>query len=212
MPTLHWSPRSPYVRKVMVALHEKGLASQVTVVRTHADPLIPHDGLMQVNPLSKIPTLEREGLPPIWDSRVICEWADQEGTEGPRLFPADPETRLLALRDEATGSGLMDIALPWLVETRMRPEEQRSPQQIDAWRRKAGSTLDWLEANIGAIAARDFDIGHVAIGVALSYLDFRFGAENWPEGRPQLAGWHTSFRARPSVQATEFRDDPRPAG
>ena len=116
------------------------------------------------------------------------------------------------MRDEATGSGLMDISLPWLVETRMRSEEQRSPQQIDAWRRKAGSTLDWLEANIGAIAARDFDIGHVAIGVALSYLDFRFGAENWPEGRPQLAAWHTSFRARPSVHATEFRDDPRPAG
>ena len=212
MPTLHWSPRSPYVRKAMVALHEKGLAAQVTTVRTHADPLIPHEGLMQVNPLSKIPTLEREGLPPIWDSRVICEWADATGQAGPRLFPADAQARLIALRDEATGSGLMDIALPWLVETRMRPESQRSDQQIAAFRRKTASVLDWLEGNIDAIGARDFDIGHIAIGVALSYLDFRFAAEVWPEERPRLAAWHAGFRARPSVQATEFRDDPRPAG
>lgn len=211
MPTLHWSPRSPYVRKAMVAIHEKGLSDKVQTVRTAADPMVPHEGLMEINPLSKIPTLEREGLPPIWDSRVICEWADATGTTGPNLFPAEPEARLAALRDEATGSGLMDLALPWLVETRMRPESQRSDQQIAAFRRKTLSTLDWLEANIDAIAARDFDVGHIAIGVALCYLDFRFSAENWPEGRPKLAAWHAGFRARPSVQATEFRDDPRPA-
>lgn len=88
MPILHWSPRSPYVRKAMVALHEKGLADEVETVRTHADPMIPHEELMRINPLSKIPTLEREDKPAIWDSRVICEWADTIGTSGPRLFPA----------------------------------------------------------------------------------------------------------------------------
>ncbi len=212
MTLLHWSPRSPYVRKAMVALHEKGLAESVPAMRTAADPMVPHEGLMAVNPLSKIPTLERDGASPIWDSRVICEWADMTGTTGPRLFPADPEARLLALRDEATGTGLLDIALTLLVETRMRPAEQQSEKLIAANRRKMASVLDWLEANIAAIAARPFDVGHLGIGVALCYLNFRFAADEWPAARPHLAAWHAGFCARPSVLATEFRDDPRPAG
>lgn len=212
MPVLHWSPRSPYVRKAMVALHEKGLADQVQTPRTAADPMVPHEGLMAVNPLSKIPTLERDGAPAIWDSRVICEWADMTGPTGPTLFPAAPEARLLALRDEATGTGLLDIALALLIETRMRPPEQQSEKLIAANRRKMTRVLDWLEANIPAIAARPFDVGHLGIGVALCYLNFRFAAEDWPATRPRLAAWHAGFCARPSVLATEFRDDPRPAG
>lgn len=212
MTLLHWSPRSPYVRKAMVALHEKGLEAEVNTVRTHADPMIPHEELMQINPLSKIPTLERDGLPGIWDSRVICEWADHKGDTGPDLFPADFEARMLALRDEATGTGLMDVALPWLVEARLRPEEQRSDELIEVYRRKLNSVADWLEGNIDDIAARPFDIGHLSIGVALDYLNFRFSDENWQGGRPKLTAWHRGVMARASFEATTFRDDPRPTG
>lgn len=209
---LHWSPRSPYVRKAMVALHEKGLADEVETVRTHADPLIPHEELMRINPLSKIPTLERGDAPAIWDSRVVAEWADHVGGTGPRLFPEDFEPRMIALRDEATGNGLMDVALPWLVEERLRPAEQRSDAMIAVYRRKMHSAADWLEARIDEIAARPFDIGHVAIATALAYLDFRFAHENWQESRPKLAAWHKDVMTRPSFEATTFRDDPRPTG
>lgn len=211
MPTLHWSPRSPYVRKAMVALHEKGLDGIVRTTRTAADPMVPHEGLMEINPLSKIPTLERDDAETIWDSRVICEWADMTGTSGPVLFPSDPQARLIALRDEATGSGILDIALTLLIETRMRPAEQQSEKLIAANRRKLFSALDWLEANIDTIAGRPFDVGHLSIGVALCYLNFRFADDNWPASRPRLAAWHEAFRQRSSVIATEFRDDPRPA-
>jgi len=206
MPLLHWSPRSPYVRKVMVALHEKGLAGQVGTVRTHADPMIPHEGLMALNPLSKIPTLELEDGRVLFDSHVICHWADQNGISGPILFPGDP----MAERDEALGTGLLDIALPWLVEERMRPVALRSPQMITVYRAKLNRVADWLEDHAPALMARPYDIGHLSIGVALCYLDFRFDAENWREGRPALAEWHAGFCARPSVVATGFRDDPRP--
>ena len=36
-------------------------------------------------------------------------------------------------------------------------------------------------------------IGHVAIGVALGYLDFRFDELHWRDGRPRLAAWHATF-------------------
>ncbi|KRW95232.1 glutathione S-transferase family protein [Paracoccus sp. MKU1] len=207
MPLLHWSPRSPYVRKVMVALHEKGLANEVRTVRTHADPMILHRELMQMNPLSKIPTLELEDGTVLFDSHVICRWADRAGSGGPYLFPGAIE----AERDEALGTGLLDVALPWLVETRMRPEAKRSAELVTVYRCKLNRVADWLEGHALRLAERPFDIGHLSIGVALCYLDFRFDAERWRDGRPRLAEWHAAFCARPSVRATTFHDDPRPA-
>ena len=50
-------------------------------------------------------------------------------------------------------------------------------------------------------------IGHVAIGIALSYLDFRFTELRWRDGHPRLAAWHASFDARPSVVANPPIDD-----
>src|SRR5262249_22518521 len=87
MPLLHWSPRSPYVRKVMLAFHEKGLADAIQTIRTTAHPVVPQEDLMLVSPLSKIPTLEREDGLPLGDSRVIMEGGDRPGKGAPRLFP-----------------------------------------------------------------------------------------------------------------------------
>lgn len=210
MPLLHWSPRSPYVRKVMVALREKGLVEAVPTVRTHADPMIPHSDLMTVNPLSKIPTLELDDGTILFDSHVVCRWAETTGTCGPCLFPNGLQG-LEAERDEALGTGLLDVALLWLVEARMRPEAQRSEQMINVYRTKMNRVADWLEAYVPQLDARPFDIGHLTIGVALNYLDFRLADENWRKGHSRLAEWHQGFAARPSVQAEPFRDDPRPA-
>lgn len=211
MPLLHWSPRSPYVRKVMVALHEKGLADGVRTVRTYADPMIPHEGLMRLNPLSKIPTLELDDGRVLFDSHVICRWADEQSNAGPRLFPRGPG-QLEAERDEALGNGLLDVALAWLIETRMRPDAQRSAELVSVYRTKLVRTADWLETHVPDLEQRPFDIGHLTIGVALAYLDFRFASEAWRDGRPMLARWQATFSARASVPPTSFRDDPRPAG
>ncbi|WP_138470195.1 glutathione S-transferase family protein [Poseidonocella sp. HB161398] len=210
MTILHWSPRSPYVRKVMVALHEKGLADAVTCVRTLADPMVPPGDFFAVNPLAKIPTLERDGQPPLWDSRVILEWADQAGTTGPALFPADPEARLRVLADEALGTGMLETGVAMLIERFMRAPEAQDPRVTAACERKLAAALGYLEGHAAEMAARDFDAGQLSVGVALCYLDFRFDALGWRNGRPQLAAWHAAFAARPSVIATEFRDDPRP--
>ena len=40
-----------------------------------------------------------------------------------------------------------------------------------------------------------------------SYLDFRFGHEDWRAEHPRTAGWHREFAARASVRATEPIDD-----
>ena len=52
MMQLHWSPKSPYVRKVMVCAHELGLLDRLVLLRSVAAMLKPNPVLMQHNPLS----------------------------------------------------------------------------------------------------------------------------------------------------------------
>src|ERR1700757_537799 len=90
---LHWSPRSPFVRKVMIVAHERGLADRLTCVRTIAATAKPHAELMKDNPLSKIPTLVLDDGTILYDSPVICEYLN--GLDGvPLLFPTEPKARL----------------------------------------------------------------------------------------------------------------------
>ncbi len=197
--TLHWSPRSPYVRKVVIAAHELDLADRIDRVRTLVGGTTPHPELMRENPLGKIPTLVLEDGTIIYDSPVVCEFLDTLH-DGDKLFPAAWPARLVALRWQALGSGMLDISLLRLTE-RNKPEAQRSAPHEALWLGKIACCLDALEAQAAALAATQFNIGHIAIGVALGYLDFRFAAEAWRGDRPALAAWHASFNARPSVAA-----------
>ena len=204
MMTLHWSPRSPYVRKVMVAAHEIGLADRLNCVRTVVGGTTPHLELMRENPLGKIPTLVLEDGTILFDSPVVCEYLDTLHS-GPKLYPASGPERFTALRRNALGSGMIDMGLLLLGE-RFRPEERRSQAHIDLWTLKLRTSVAALEQEANAMAAGPFTIGHVAIGVALSYLDFRFDALKWREGHPCLAAWYAIFDARPSSQATRLAE------
>ena len=205
MMTLHWSPRSPYVRKVMIAIHEMGLQDRIDIVRTVAGGTTPHLELMKVNPVGKIPTLELEDGTAVYDSPVIIEYLDTLHT-GPKLYPVSWPERLTALRRHALGQGMLDNALPLLSEG-FRPAEKQSMPHMDLWRAKLRACVEELENEAEALSESAFSVGHIAIGVALGYLDFRFDSLQWREGHPRLATWHATFNARPSVAANMPVDD-----
>ena len=200
---LHWSPRSPFVRKVMVVVHELGLADRVACVRTVAATTKPHADLMQDNPLSKIPTLVLDDGTVIYDSPVICEYLDSLGG-APKLHPAEPKARLAALRRQALGDGFLDM-LVLLRDERLRANPSDVHKASAAVRKAA--VLKSPDQEAKDLAATPFGIGHIAIGCALSYLDFRYADEDWREGHPRIANWHAKFATRPSVRATEPVDD-----
>lgn len=202
---LHWSPRSPYVRKVMIAVHELGLQDRIRTVRTVAGGTTPHLELMKINPLGKIPTLEVGDGTVLYDSPVIIEYLDTLHS-GPKLYPAAWPERLTALRRHALGQGMLDAALLLLAEG-FRPPQRQSEPHMALWRGKLTACVDALEQEADALAGSAFSIGHLAIGVALGYLDFRFDAMKWREGHPRLAEWHAAFNARPAVKANMPVDD-----
>jgi glutathione S-transferase len=203
--TLHWSPRSPYVRKVMILAHELGLAADIRTVRTVVGGTTPHRGLMRINPLGKLPTLELPDGTALYDSPVICEYLDTLH-DRPRLFPAAGPARFTALRRQALGDGMLDAALPWLSE-RFRPPERQSAPHMALWQAKLEAAVAALDAEAPALAGDGFDIGQIAIGVALGYLDFRFPELAWRDGHAALAEWYQGFAARPSVAANPPVDD-----
>lgn len=201
---LFWSSRSPFVRKVMIVAHEKGLADRIEKVRTVVAPSKPNPDVMALNPLNKLPTLILDDGRPLYDSRVIVEYLDGIGT-GQRLFPASGDDRLEALRRQALGDGTLDFLLLWLSE-RARPEAQQSPELLAALRVKFKTAFDALEREAADLPKAPFGIGHIAIGCVCGYADFRYAAENWRDGRPALAAFAASFAARPSYQATQHAD------
>ena len=95
---------------------------------------------------------------------------------------------------------MLDNALPLLGEG-FRPAEKQSEPHKELWRAKLRACVDALEGEADALASSGFTVGHLAIGVALGYLDFRFDALQWRNGHPKLAAWFATFNARPSVAA-----------
>ena len=198
---LYWSSRSPFVRKVMIAAHEVGLAGRLTCERTLVSPMSPNLPLLAVNPLGKLPTLVLEDGTAMYDSRVICEYLDTLHAGEP-LFPRAGPERLTALTWQALGDGIMDFLLQRLTEGR-RPEPQRSGPLLACFARKLEACLRQLEGQAGRLATTPFGIGHISIGCALAYVDFRFAGDDWRARAPALAGWHAGFNRRPSVLANE---------
>ena len=89
----------------------------------------------------------------------------------------------------------------------MRPAEQQSQPYLQSFAMRNEATLASLEREAPDLESSAFSIGHVAIGCALAYLDFRFADRQWRKDRPRLAAWHATFLARASVRATEPVDD-----
>jgi glutathione S-transferase len=198
---LYWSSRSPFVRKTMVAAHETGVASRLETIRVEVAVTKLNPEVMAHNPLNKIPTLVLEDGGMLFDSRVICEYFDSLNT-GPKLFPSEPSEKWTSLRREALGSGIMESGVAGIGE-RARPEGLQSQPHLSAYKAKIRSALDYLETEAAALSRDRFDIGHLSIGCALGYLDFRYADDDWRNGHTKLAQWHKTVAERASFKQTE---------
>lgn len=193
---LHHSPASPYVRKVMACAIARGLDGQIEMVDTNPHVSPPH--LLADNPLSKVPALVTDDGIAVFDSPVICEYLDTLGT-APALFPpTGTPARLAAQIMHATADGILDAA----VARRMNmPHPQDDGRKaFDARQKTAiGRALAVLEK---APPQGMADIGAVAVGCALGYLDFRFPHEPWREAHPRLAAWFAEAAKLPPLART----------
>ncbi|WP_135506499.1 glutathione S-transferase [Roseovarius aestuariivivens] len=193
------APPSPFGRKVKVVLIETGQLEETEIVDVTTTPMQTDPAVAAANPAGKIPALVREDGPALYDSRVICRYLDARSGAG--LYP---ETRLWeVLTLEATADGILEAALTMVYELRFRPEEQVMPEWVEAQWARVKRSLDALEARWMAHLSGHIDAGHIAIGCALGYLDFRHGDRDWRDGHDDLARWYEAFAQRDSMEMTK---------
>jgi glutathione S-transferase len=196
---LRHTPRSPFVRKVMVLAYEHGLVDRIELVPTSLSPVTGNDSLALENPLMKVPSLTTDDGRVLFDSPVICEYLDDMAT-GRKLFPAAGPARWAALRQQALGDGILDSIILCAYET-ARPEDKRWSGWTDGQMRKAHLGLAAVEhENLSG----PLTIGHIAIGCIFGYLDLRFPEDGWRQRHPKLAIWYQAAEKLPSMQATKL--------
>lgn len=196
---LFMSPNSPFARKVMVLIQEAGLSADVQLQAVTGSPIVPGSLPVDHNPLGKIPSLLLGDGRSIYDSRVICRYLDDRAGGG--FYPKAPALwDVLTL--EATADGIADAAVLMAYELRLRPENSRFPEWIEAQWAKITRALDMIETQAMDRLTGPLDMAQIALGCALGYLDLRHDVRNWRAGRPRLAAWQAEFAKRPSMQAT----------
>ena len=195
---LRHSHTSPYVRKVVLVLHETGLIERVRFesVDGWAEPA----HLTNDNPLSMVPTLVLGDGSSLYDSPVICEYLDGLH-EGPRMLPQEGPERWQVLREQALADGIIDCAILVMMEQVKRPSELRWDWWLQLKQRAILRSLAHFEGQADAYAGR-VDLGVIAIAAALGYLDLRNGVGDWRREHPSLAAWFNAFSARPSMIAS----------
>ncbi len=197
---LYHSPMSPYVRKVMVLLHETGQVDDVVIESASTKPTDPLAGLVAKNPLMKIPALERDNGATLYDSRVICAFFDDRAQAG--LYGSGGR-RFEILTLEATADGILDAALALTYEGRLRPEEKRWTDWAEAQWNKVASACTALDTRWMSHLSGPLDMGQIAVACALGYVDLRHDARNWRQGRDALSEWYGRFSERASMRATK---------
>lgn len=202
---LHWSSRSPYVRKVMIVARETGLAEKITVHRSVVRRTIINPEVVEESPVGRIPALALEDGTVLSGSFAICDYLDSLH-DGRKLIPAPGESRWRELELHGVADGTLDVLQNWRYE-KMKPEAQRSEALCDTSAAKIEHCLAWLDRRAGTFGEEDYGIGQITAGIVLDYLDFRFPDIDWRSEYRNLREWHEIFRERPSSQATEIVDD-----
>ena len=193
---------SPYVRKVRIVMAEKKLEYDfVTEDVWAADSTV-----SQSNPLGKVPCLVMEGGEALFDSRVIVEYLDTLSPVG-KLIPPVGRERAEVKTWEALADGVLDAALIARMEAHWpgRGKEQRSQAWIDRQLGKVHTSLKAMSQGLGEkpfCAGIYLSLADIAVGCALSYLDFRFADIDWRTPYPNLAKLYEKLAQRASFTET----------
>jgi glutathione S-transferase len=193
---LYGSETSPYVRKARILIKEKNLACEFVA----GDVGAAGSPVPALNPLGKVPVLEREDHSVLFDSPVIVEYLDS--LKSPALLAASGEPRWTMLRWQALADGVLDAVVARLLESR-RPPEQQSARDIARQEEKVARALAWTESQLRGdwLVGTGFSLADLAVGVMLDYTDFRY-PHDWAARHPKLSRWHQALRQRPSFIET----------
>jgi glutathione S-transferase len=202
MPTVYGAFGSPFVRKVLVAMAEKGIAfDHEQVIPFGVTP-----EYRKISPLGKIPAF-RDGDKTLADSSVIIAYLERTRPEHP-LFPPDPYDYARALWFEEYGDGGLapimggKVFFPKVIAPRFFKREPNLAEIQKVVDEELPPMFDYLEGEIGNkefLVANKFSVAD--IGIATQFVNFMLAgysvdAKRWPKLSAFLERIHT----RPSFK------------
>ncbi len=203
MTIVYGVPLSPFVRKVRIAMAEKGLDYELVPVM----PMPPHNQTPEykaISPLGKIPAL-RDGDFAISDSSVILSYLDRK-YPSPALLPKSAEDCARALWfEELADSKVIEAIGPVFFNRIVKPNIMNTePDQslIDAGLAALPPLFDYIEGQLGDdghLVGSTFTVGDVALGSVLRQFEIA-GEKTDRERWPKLAGYYDRLAERPSFQ------------
>ncbi len=209
---LLYTPIAGYVHTVEAVVNYAGLRERIQPVPTK--PFDPDTGLLQVNPIGKVPTLILDDGDYLAGGPVIYEYLDTLH-DRPRLYPQSGRARFTVLRRTWMADVLFDQFVLLIVESWIEVGAQR-PEYIQRCWSKVTRILEQMERD--AISYAGLDIAQMRGVGALSFLDLKIrqiGGQatgldpdfDWRAGRPHLAAWYESL-SRDRVFVTPLRLEP----
>jgi glutathione S-transferase len=192
-------PLSPFVRKVVVAVKEKGLDAEVVP----SNPSQPDPEFAAVSPFHKIPAL-RDGDFTLADSTAIVTYLEAKYPE-PALLPAEAEARGRAIWfEEVADTVLTPAGAPIVLNRFLRPnffgvegDEAAAVAAEEAIKRPLAYlegvvTDSWLD---GAFSVGDISVASTIR--TLGYAGWELDAKAWP----RLSAWYGRVAEREGWKA-----------
>jgi glutathione S-transferase len=204
---------SPFVRKVRLALVEKG----VDYTLEQVNPFTPPPEFLAISPLKRIPVLrdtdraEPNTLP---DSSIIIDYLEHKYPK-PSLYPADPFERAKALwyeeyADSAVATNIgTGLFFERVVKKMMRGQTDENVCQ-KTLTEKLPPLFDHLEREVDGkefLAGGMFSIADIALGsmmVNFIHCGEHVDARRWPK----LAAYVARMHARPSFKTLIDEETP----
>lgn len=199
MPKLHGVNLSPYVRKVRVALGEKGVAYELVPVMPFQTP----PGFEKLSPAGKIPVWQEDDGWALPDSSAILAYLERIYPQ-PALYPTDPRSYGRALfLEEYADTKLLEVLSPVFMERFVKPMRGQEPDEAAVTRAletRIPPVFDYLESQIGSgegIVDGAFGVADIAIASQLVNYTIARGTID-PRRWPRLARHVQATLARPA--------------
>jgi glutathione S-transferase len=205
---------SPFVRKVRVALSEKGLDFQ----HEQVNPFAPPEGYREISPLGKIPAL-KDGDKALCDSSVICAYLEKKYPT-PALYPTDAYDYARTLWfEEFMDGGVVPVMgpkvfFPLVLKPIFGGKPEADPADVAAaqkvWNEETPAFFTYLEKQLGD---NEYFVGSkltiADIAIASPFVNVRH-AGFAPERKrfPKLRAFLDRVWSRPAFKQTLEQETP----
>lgn len=194
---------SPFVRIVRVAMIEKGLDVEPTIV----DPWADDARLRAANAAARVPTLVLENGTPLSECLLIVQWLEATCPQ-PAVLGPDPARRAGVLSRAGVAIGAIEASTITIITRKVTapvlfdetPVGLRRRRTMTEGLQRLETMAAALEASAAPGASPALDV--IAAVTLFDYQQFRYGGQAWLPHTPSLQALAQRMNERASFQRT----------